>query len=149
MDVRDLPALNATLNAIATVLLVFAFVAIKRGDVDRHKKLMLSATGVSAAFLISYLIYHEAVGSVRFTHQGIARTVYFAILVPHVVLAAIQVPLIVAVLWFALRGTFEKHKRVARIAWPVWMFVSVTGVLVYLMLYQWFPSAELAAAGLG
>lgn len=149
MDVRDLPALNAALNSIATVLLVLAFMAIKKGDVERHKKLMLGATGVSAAFLTSYLIYHEAVGSVPFTAQGLPRAIYFAILIPHVILAAIQVPLIVATLWFALRGTFEKHRRVAKITWPVWMFVSVTGVLVYMMLYQWFPSAELATVGLG
>ena len=143
MDLRDLPALNAALNTVATVLLVLAFAAIRRGDVPRHKKLMLSATGVSGLFLISYLIYHYGVGSVRFTHEGLARTVYFAILIPHVILAAVQVPLIIAVLTFALRGTFDKHRRVARIAWPIWMFVSITGVLVYLMLYQWFPSAEL------
>src|SRR6056297_3469644 len=87
LDVRHLPALNATLNTIAAVLLVLAFVAIKRGDVERHKKLMLSATAVSAAFLTSYLIYHFGFGSVPFTHQGTARTVYFAILIPHVILA--------------------------------------------------------------
>lgn len=149
MDVRDLPALNAALNSVASVLLVLAFVAIKRGEKERHKTLMLAATGVSAAFLTSYLIYHEAVGSVPFTAEGLPRTIYFAILIPHVILAAVQVPLILATLWFALRGTFEKHRRVAKFTWPVWMFVSVTGVLVYMMLYQWFPSAELAAAGLG
>lgn len=146
MDGRDLPTLNAILNSIATVLLVLAFVAIKRRDIERHKKLMLAATGVSAAFLTSYLIYHFGVGSVRFTHEGVARTVYFAILIPHVILATVQVPLILATLWFALRGTFDRHRKVARITWPIWMFVSVTGVLVYLMLYQWFPSAELATA---
>ncbi len=146
MDVRDLPALNATLNSIAAVLLILAFVAIKRGDVARHKKLMLSATAVSAAFLTSYLIYHFGFGSVPFTHQGTVRTVYFAILIPHVILATVQVPLILFTLWFALRGRFERHRRVARITWPIWMFVSVTGVLVYFMLYQWFPSAELATA---
>lgn len=147
MDVRDLPALNAALNSVATVLLVLAFVAIKRGQKARHKALMLAATGVSAAFLTSYLIYHEAVGSVPFTAGGVARTVYFAILIPHVVLAAVQVPLILATLWFALRGTFDRHRRIARVTWPVWMFVSVTGVLVYLMLYQWFPSTALSGAG--
>lgn len=146
MDGRDLPTLNAILNSIATVLLVIAFVAIKRGDVQRHKRFMLAATAVSAAFLTSYLIYHFGVGSVRFTHEGIARTVYFTILVPHVILATVQVPLILATLWFALRGTFDRHRKVARVTWPIWMFVSVTGVLVYMMLYQWFPSAELATA---
>lgn len=145
MDVRDLPALNALLNSVGTVLLVLAFIAIKRGQVERHKRLMLSATCVSAVFLTSYLVYHEAVGSVAFTHQGLARTVYFAILVPHVILAAVQVPLVVVVLTLALRGSFARHKKFARVTWPIWMFVSVTGVLVYLMLYVWFPSAELPA----
>ena len=145
MDVRDLPTLNAFLNSVSTVLLLLAFVAIKRGQIERHKRLMLSATGVSALFLISYLYYHQAVGSVPFTEQGLARTVYFAILVPHVILAAVQVPLIVIVLTLALRGSFARHKRFARVTWPIWMFVSVTGVLVYLMLYVWFPSTSIAA----
>lgn len=144
MDVRDLPALNALLNSISTVLLVLAFVAIKQRRVVRHQRLMLGATFVSAVFLTSYLVYHEAVGSIPFTHEGIARTVYFAILVPHIILAAVQVPLILAVLTFALRGSFVRHRRFARITWPIWMFVSVTGVLVYLMLYVWFPSSALA-----
>ena len=144
VDVRDLPLVNALLNSVATILLVIAYVAIRRGDIERHKRFMLSATAVSALFLTSYLIYHGAVGSVRFTHEGLARTVYFVILVPHVILAAVQVPLIVTVLVFALRGSFVRHKRLARVTWPIWIFVSVTGVLVYLMLYVWFPSAELA-----
>lgn len=144
MDVRDLPLLNSLLNSTAAILLIIAYVAIRRGDIQRHKRYMLGATFVSALFLTSYLIYHQAVGSVRFTHEGLARTVYFAILIPHVILAAVQVPLIVAVLTFALRGSFARHKRFAKVTWPIWMFVSVTGVLVYLMLYVWFPSAELA-----
>ncbi len=144
MEIRDLPAFHASLNAVATVLLTAAYIAIRRGAVRVHRTLMLTASAVSIAFLTSYLIYHRAVGSIRFTHEGWPKTLYLGILAPHIVLAATLVPLIVLTLRHALRDDRERHRRLARITWPIWMFVSITGVLVYLMLYRWFPSAELA-----
>lgn len=136
MDVRDLPALNATLNATATVLLVAGYRFIRMGRREAHRKTMLAAFAVSVLFLISYLVYHAQVGSVPFQKQGLLRTVYFTILITHVVLAAL-VPFLAGVtLWRAWRGDFLRHRRIARWTFPIWLYVSVTGVLVYLMLYQ-------------
>ena len=137
MEVRDLPTLNAILNFIAAVLLTFGFVSIKRRLISRHRAFMISAVVVSAMFLISYLIYHAHVGSVPYQHYNWTRIVYFAILIPHVVLAAVMVPFILAALWYAFRGSFTKHARITKWLWPVWMFVSVSGVVVYLMLYHY------------
>jgi uncharacterized membrane protein YozB (DUF420 family) len=97
---------------------------------------MLAAMGFSAAFLTSYLVYHYNVGNVRFSGEGWVRSLYFAILIPHVILAGVIVPLVFATIWFALRGNFKRHRRIARWTWPLWMYVSVTGVIVYLMLYR-------------
>lgn len=99
---------------------------------------MVSAMGVSAVFLTSYLVYHYNVGNVRFSGAGWVRSLYFAILIPHVVLAGVIVPLALTTIWFALRGNFHRHRRIARWTWPLWMYVSVTGVIVYLMLYQMY-----------
>jgi putative membrane protein len=139
--VSALPAVNASLNGLATVLLVAAFAAIKRGNRILHRKLMLSACGVSVLFLISYLVYHNNSGMTRFAGIGWSRTVYFFILFTHIPLAGIIVPLAATTLFLGLTERFDKHRKIARWTFPIWLYVSVTGVLVYLFLYQWFPSA--------
>lgn len=132
--------LNAFLNALAAVLLFAGWVQIKKaGNWKRHRAIMLTAVGVSALFFISYLIYHANVGSVPYPWHDWTRTLYFIILVPHIILAGLMVPFIIAALVFALRGKFDSHRKLVRWVWPVWMFVSITGVLVYLMLYQLHP----------
>lgn len=136
LQTTDLPALNALLNATAAVLLFLAWRAIRGGDERRHRKLMLSATAVSALFLASYLTYHALHGSTRFGGEGAVRTLYFAILISHTIFAAALAPLVVTTLTLALRGRRERHRRFARVTWPIWMYVSVTGVVIYLMLYQ-------------
>lgn len=142
MNVQELPLLNASLNSLATVLIVGGLVAIKKKREGLHRVLMGSAIAVSAAFLTSYLIYHFNVTAVtRFTHTGWPRTLYFFILLTHVPLAALVLPLLVLTILPALKGRYDAHKRWARITAPVWLYVSVTGVLVYLMLYVWYPPA--------
>ena len=136
MTVHDLPKLNALLNASAAVLLVWAYALIRKGRREAHRKVMLTAFGVSVAFLISYLIYHAQVGSVRYPHGGPIRTIYLSILFTHTVLAAAVPILAILTLRRALRGKFDRHKRIARWTLPIWLYVSVTGVVVYLMLYQ-------------
>ncbi len=131
-----LPDVNATLNAVAFVLICAGLIAIKRGREHAHKVLMMTAVGVSALFLISYLIYHYKVGSVKYEREGAIRVVYLVILISHIILAAAQVPLIVMTVWYGLRDQRAKHKRWAKITAPVWLYVSVTGVVVYLMLYR-------------
>lgn len=126
--------LNAALNALALVVIVAGVVAIKQKKEELHKKLMLTATGVSALFLVSYLIYHYMVGSVKY--DGSVPTLYYAVLIPHVILAAVQVPLIVMSILAGLRGKREKHRKLVRFTAPIWLFVSVTGVVVYLLLYH-------------
>jgi uncharacterized membrane protein YozB (DUF420 family) len=136
MDVRDLPAVNATLNATATVLLIYGYRLIRAGKREAHKKAMLAAFATSVVFLICYLIYHAQVGSVPFQKQGAIRTVYFAILITHVVLAAFVPVLAGVTLWRAFREQFARHRKIARWTFPIWLYVSVTGVIVYWMLYQ-------------
>ncbi len=136
MEFTDLPTLNAALNLTATGFLGAGYYWIRRGDMRRHKAAMLGACLASAAFLASYLVYHWQVGSVPFTKQGWIRPVYFSILVSHIVLAIAIVPLVALTLARALRGTFERHRSIARWTWPLWMYVSVTGVVIYWMLYQ-------------
>ncbi|WP_408096824.1 DUF420 domain-containing protein [Peredibacter sp. HCB2-198] len=138
MTVQDLPSLNAFLNTVAGVLLLLGYIAIKQGKRELHKKLMVSALGVSAAFLTSYLIYHYHVPSKKFPDLGWIKTVYFLILFPHIVLAAVMVPMILKTFWHAFREEWESHKKIAKITFPIWMYVSVTGVIVYFMLYHWF-----------
>lgn len=135
------PALHGGLNAVVSVLLVAGWVLIKRRNIGAHKACMLAATALSAVFLASYAVYHVRVGSVPFAHQGFVRYVYFAILIPHVILAAATLPMIVTTLYRAHKGNIEGHKRIARWTMPLWLYVAVTGVLVYLMLYVWFPGA--------
>lgn len=135
-DLGLLPEVNATLNGLAAVFLLLGFVFVRRRRIGEHKACMLVATAVSAAFLVSYLIHHARVGSVPFAGEGTIRVVYFAILIPHVVLAAVMVPMVLTTLYRALTGRFERHRRIARWTWPTWMFVSVSGVAVYVMLYH-------------
>jgi uncharacterized membrane protein YozB (DUF420 family) len=118
---------------------VLAYRAIRRLDVERHRRLMLAAASVSAAFLVCYLTYHARVGSVRFTGQGPVRPLYFAILISHTILAAAIVPLVLRTLYLGLRRRDDRHRRIARWTFPIWLYVSVTGVVIYLMLYQLYP----------
>lgn len=135
MGVETLPTLNAALNGVATVLLFLGWRAIKSGKKDVHKRYMLSAFCVSAAFLLSYVFYHYHAGSKPFEGEGPIRIFYYAILITHVPLAALMVPFILAALWFAVKGQFGRHTTITKRLWPVWMYVSVTGVAIYLMLY--------------
>jgi uncharacterized membrane protein YozB (DUF420 family) len=136
VTIHDLPALNAILNGTAAVLLLTGYVLIRQGKRDAHKKVMLTAFSVSIVFLISYLIYHSQTGVLHYPHTGPIRTVYFTILFTHTVLAALVPFLAVITLRRGLKGLYVKHKRLARWTFPIWMYVSVTGVVVYLMLYQ-------------
>ena len=136
MDVADLPALNATLNALATVFLGSGYVCIRRGRRDLHKACMLAALGVSALFLTSYVVYHLNAGSRPFPGQGPIRALYFSILIPHVLLAALVLPLALVTTARGLRSQFDRHVRIARWTLPIWLYVSVTGVAIYLMLYR-------------
>lgn len=136
MEVTDLPALNASLNSISTILLGAGYYFIRRQEIARHKMSMIAAFVCSCLFLTSYLIYHYHVGSIPFTRQGWIRPVYFTILITHIILATAIVPLALITLYRAWRGQFDRHKRIARWTWPLWMYVSVTGVVIYLMLYQ-------------
>ncbi len=131
-----LPTLNAILNSLAGILLVLGFVFIKQKKIAQHKACMLAAFGVSSAFLVSYVIHHLRVGSVPFKGPAALRLIYFAILVPHVLLAVTVVPLALTTISRGLRMNVEKHRRLARVTLPIWLFVSVSGVVVYLMLYQ-------------
>lgn len=136
MSVTDLPALNAALNATSFVLLVTGYVFIRRRERRKHKFCMVSALVVSALFLTSYVIYHLQVGSVPFKGTGWIRTVYFAVLIPHVILAAAIVPPVLITASRGLSAKYDKHRRIARWTLPLWLYVSITGVIVYWMLYQ-------------
>jgi putative membrane protein len=130
------PGLNALLNSISMILLILGFISIKGKNRQWHKRFMISATFTSAFFLISYLIYHHRVGSVPYPYHDWTRLLYFLILIPHIVLAAIMTPLILLATWLAYKEQFPRHKKLATWLWPIWIFVSLSGVLVYLMLYQ-------------
>jgi len=136
LTVAFLPALNAFLNASSALLLATGYVLIRRGRREAHKRVMLAALASSTLFLTSYLVYHAQVGSVRFRGQGAVRTAYFTILLTHTVLAVAIVPLVASTLVPALRGRFDRHRRLARITLPLWAYVSVTGVVIYWMLYR-------------
>jgi putative membrane protein len=141
MTFHDLPAVNATLNGAAGILLTVGFVLIKRKRVLAHRAAMLAAFGVSVAFLACYLTYHLQTGArTPFGGTGVVRTVYFTMLISHILLALVIVPLILTTLAFALRGRFDRHRAWARWTFPLWYYVSVTGVLVYFFLYQWWPA---------
>lgn len=136
MTVRDLPAVNASLNALATLLLIYGYRLIRSGQREQHKKVMLSAFATSIVFLVCYLVYHYEVGSVPYPKHDWTRPLYFGILITHVILAATVPFLAIATLWRAFQERFDKHRKIAKIAFPIWLYVSITGVIVYLMLYQ-------------
>jgi len=136
MNVSDLPSINAALNAVSSVFLLLGYILIKQRQPQKHKKMMIAAVMTSALFLVSYLIYHYSAGSVPYPRHDWTRPVYFAVLIPHVILAAIMVPFIMAALYFALKARFDRHRKIVRWVWPVWMFVSLSGIIVYLMLYR-------------
>jgi putative membrane protein len=136
MTVHDLPAVNAALNAMAAVLLTIGFVLIRKGRIDAHRRTMIAAFATSSLFLICYITYHAQVGSVRFTRQGFVRPLYFAVLITHVTLAAAVLPLAIITLSRGLKARYDRHRAIARWTLPIWLYVSVTGVLVYVLLYQ-------------
>jgi putative membrane protein len=139
IDYYSLAPLNSILNAIAAVLLMAGFVFVRKRWVRAHRACMLSAVVVSTVFFISYVTYHYHVGDVRFQGHGVIRPIYFTILVTHVILAAAIVPLVLVTLWRALSGNFSRHRRIARWTLPIWMYVSITGVVVYVMCYRMYP----------
>lgn len=140
IDVHQLPLVNACLNASSALLLVMGWLAIRSRNIPRHRAFMIAALVTSVLFLVSYLVYHAQVGTTRFAGPPPWRAIYLAILGTHTVLAAAVPFLAIITLNHALRERFDRHRRIARWTLPVWLYVSVTGVLVYLMLYQWFPS---------
>jgi uncharacterized membrane protein YozB (DUF420 family) len=136
LTVHDLPAVNASLNALSAILLTIGYFLIRAGHIDLHRRCMLAAFATSTVFLASYLVYHAQVGSVAFTRQGLVRPVYFSILVTHIVLAAAVLPLSLVTLSRGLKARYRQHRAIARWTLPIWLYVSVTGVLVYVLLYQ-------------
>jgi len=137
ISISDLPTLNAALNGTSAVLLTLGYLFIRRKKVNLHKACMVSAFVISTLFLVSYLTYHYHAGSKPFPGEGWTRPLYFAILISHVILATATLPLSIVTLARGVRGRFEKHRSIARWALPIWLYVSVTGVVVYLMLYRW------------
>jgi uncharacterized membrane protein YozB (DUF420 family) len=138
LTIADLPAVNASLNALAAALLLLGYREIRRGRMEQHRAFMIAACVASTLFLGSYVIYHAHAGSRPFAGQGAVRVVYFLILISHVILAAAIVPLALITLVRALRARFDRHRAIARWTLPIWLYVSVTGVVVYFMLYHWF-----------
>ena len=136
MTIGDLPALNATLNGVSAILLTTGYILIRRGRRDLHKRCMLAALTTSALFLVSYVIYHLNTGSRPFPGQGAIRVVYFVILITHVILAAAILPLALTTTARGLLDQYDRHVRIARWTLPLWLYVSVTGVVIYLMLYR-------------
>ena len=138
--VSYLPHFNAFLNGTSAVLLVSGYIFIRKGNIAAHRACQLSALAVSLLFLTSYLTYHFNHGATRFTGQGFARPLYFTVLTSHTILAVVIVPLVIITFMRARRADFVRHRQIARITLPLWLYVSVTGVIVYLMLYQIYPS---------
>ncbi|HEX3645264.1 MAG TPA: DUF420 domain-containing protein [Vicinamibacterales bacterium] len=136
ISVHDLPAVNASLNALSGVLLLCGYALIRQRQINLHRKVMITAFATSSLFLICYVVYHVQVGSVPFPRQGWVRTLYFTILITHVTLAATVPVLAIITLTRGLKGRYPQHRRIARWTLPIWMYVSVTGVLVYVLLYQ-------------
>jgi putative membrane protein len=146
MTISDLPAMNASLNFISTIFISCGWYLIRRGHWRRHVACMITAVFSSTLFLVGYVTYHVHVGerSTHFTAQGIVRSLYFAMLISHILLAFVTVPLVVLTLIPVFRRRWDRHRRIARWTMPIWLYVSVTGVLVYLMVYKWFPPPNLA-----
>jgi putative membrane protein len=136
LTVHDLPAVNATLNGISAILLVIGYLLIRARRIEQHRRVMLAAFTTSSLFLICYIVYHAQVGSVRFTRQGFVRPLYYSILLTHVVLAVATLPLAIITLSRGLKARYARHRAIARWTFPIWLYVSVTGVLVYVLLYQ-------------
>ena len=136
MTVHELPAVNASLNALSGVLLLCGYTMIRLRRIAIHRTFMIAACTASSLFLISYVVYHAQVGSVPFTRQGFVRPLYFTILITHVALAFTLLPLAIVTLSRGLKARFPQHRRIARWTFPIWLYVSVTGVLVYVLLYQ-------------
>jgi uncharacterized membrane protein YozB (DUF420 family) len=136
VTVRDLPAINASLNALSAILLSVGYLLIRAHRVPQHRRCMIAAFTTSSLFLVCYIVYHAQVGSVPFTRQGFVRPLYFTILITHVTLAATVLPLAIVTLSRGLKARYPQHRRIARWTLPIWLYVSVTGVLVYVLLYQ-------------
>jgi uncharacterized membrane protein YozB (DUF420 family) len=136
VTVHDLPAINASLNALSGILLAIGWALIRTRRIEQHRACMIAAFVASSLFLVCYLVYHAQVGNVRFTRYGIVRPIYFTILITHVTLAAAVLPLAILTLSRGLKARYPQHRRIARWTFPIWMYVSVTGVLVYVLLYQ-------------
>jgi uncharacterized membrane protein YozB (DUF420 family) len=136
LTLHDLPAVNASLNALSTVFLVTGYLLIRARRIVQHRAMMLAALATSALFLVCYVVYHAQVGSVRFTRPGLVRRVYYTILITHVTLAVTVLPLAIVTAARGLRGDYLRHRAIARWTFPIWLYVSVTGVLVYVLLYQ-------------
>lgn len=143
ISISDLPAVNAGLNSMATLLLLAGFIFIKNKNIPAHRACMATAVLVSALFLACYLTYHFNHLTVKFTTPGWPKALYFIVLFTHIPGAIINLPMIIVTVWFAIRGDFDRHRAWARWTWPLWMYVSVTGVMVYFMLYQIWPSTEI------
>lgn len=144
MTVQDIPALNATLNGLATILITAGFICIKTGRKTAHRALMLTAGFVSAVFLVGYVTHKALIHGVHtpFGGEGVIRVVYYTMLITHIILAISIAYLVPRTFTFAFKGDFVSHKRWARVVFPIWFYVSVTGVLVYFFLYQWWPAAH-------
>ena len=147
LAVNELPHLNAALNGVTIILLAFGYYFIRSGDIARHRVCMLSAAVVSALFLISYLIYHFNSGLAKFGGEGVIRPIYFTLLIAHVLIAVVITPLVPLTLYRALAGQFDRHRRLAHWTWPLWMYVAVSGVVVYVMAIHLYPYAGAAAHG--
>ena len=146
LKITDLPAINASLNFVSTVFISAGWYLIRRGHWRRHIACMITAVLSSTLFLVGYVIYHAHVGerSTQFTAQGFVRPLYFTILISHIILAFAVLPLVILTLVPVFRRRWERHTRIARWTMPIWLYVSVTGVLIYFMVYKWFPPASLA-----
>jgi uncharacterized membrane protein YozB (DUF420 family) len=136
LTVHDLPIVNATLNALSAILLIVGWLFIRVGRISQHRRCMVAAFATSSLFLVSYLVYHAEVGSVPFTRHGFVRPLYFSILISHVTLAASVLPLALVTLSRGLKARYDAHRKIARWTLPIWLYVSATGVLVYVLLYQ-------------
>ena len=140
LSFQDLPTVNAFLNGLSAIFLLTGYIQIRSGKPIKHKFFMMSAFSISIVFLICYLIYHYQVGSVGFKGQGFIRPVYFTILISHTILAALVPPLAISAIYRAFKGQLVKHKKIAQWTFPIWLYVSITGVIIYLMLYVFYPS---------
>ncbi len=138
METSNLPAINAFFNFLSTLSLLFGYYSIRKKNTETHKMFMLSALFFSSIFLTGYLFYHYHHGSTKFPNLGWIKTVYLTILIPHIILAAVMVPMIIMTFVYAFQEKWDKHKRLAKVTFPIWLYVSVTGVVIYFMIYQWF-----------